>query len=491
VEVVVASPGVPPVVRAFAHRGGGLGEVARSILAGFDGRKAIVFANSRSDVEDLTVHLRRHVDGQAIQVVPHHGSLSAGIRHQAEAALRNSPGRVIAVATSSLELGLDIGEVDLVAQVGVPPSPSTLAQRLGRSGRREAPAHLHLHVHRPDGQGPTAALRPGLVQSVATLELVLEGELERGVEPMHGSTFVHQLLSMASSPGAGEGEVKDLLSRAFPLVAPADAAEVLRSVEERGLVWREGGRLGLTEAGAAVVGRFTFYAAFQASAAYRVVWSGGEVGKLEGPPPQPGDRFALGGRAWLTLALHHGRRLVEVRPDDSGEPPWFLGSGIPVGDEVRRRMLDVYQGTEAPGWLDATASDELGEARTAFTRLGLDRTRMVADGPDVFLFPWRGDRVVRTIQRALALHGFRARAFDMCVVVRTERPGRVVQALVGLVRSGLPSPEALAPGGGRGEKFDRHLPPGVLARDRASRHLDIAGAAQTLEEIVGFQTTSH
>jgi ATP-dependent helicase Lhr and Lhr-like helicase len=103
-------------------------------------RKILVFANSRSEVETLVagLHGRERLQGK---VHAHHASLSRGVRLRAERSFLLAPS-AICVATMTLELGIDIGDVDRVILVGPPPNVSSLLQRVGRSNRKEDTTHL-------------------------------------------------------------------------------------------------------------------------------------------------------------------------------------------------------------------------------------------------------------------------------------------------------------------------------------------------------------
>ncbi len=109
----------------------------------------MVFAGSRRRVESLTDRLRDRCEKSGVpnEFFAHHGSLSKDMREDLEVRLKKSGMPTTAIATTTLELGIDIGDVKAVAQVGAPMSMSSLRQRVGRTGRREGvPAILRLFV---------------------------------------------------------------------------------------------------------------------------------------------------------------------------------------------------------------------------------------------------------------------------------------------------------------------------------------------------------
>ena len=134
---------------------------------------------------------------------PHHGSLSKEIRSETEVALKQKERPATAICTNTLELGIDIGAVKSVAQIGPPPSVASLRQRLGRSGRRKGEPAILRGYCIEDAIGSRMSLqselRLGTVKMAAMISLLLEGWFE---PPMahgaHLSTLVQQVLSFVA-----------------------------------------------------------------------------------------------------------------------------------------------------------------------------------------------------------------------------------------------------------------------------------------------------
>ena len=133
-------------------------EVSRHLYETLRGGTHLVFANRRAEVERFADLLRRQAARAHLpnEFWPHHGSLSREIREEAEARLRGARPATV-VATTTLELGIDIGSVDSIAQIGTPGSVASLRQRLGRSGRRAgAPSVIRIYVQEDEIGGNTA-----------------------------------------------------------------------------------------------------------------------------------------------------------------------------------------------------------------------------------------------------------------------------------------------------------------------------------------------
>ena len=168
-------------------------------------RTTLVFVNTRRLVERVTRHLSDLVGEE--NVAAHHGSLAKDQRLEAEQRLKHGKLKAL-VATASLELGIDIGDVDLVCQLGSPRSIASFLQRVGRSG------------HAVDGT-PKGRLFPlsrdELVECVALLDSVHRGELDRLVLPDQPlDVLAQQMVAEVAARECGENELYELTRRAWP-----------------------------------------------------------------------------------------------------------------------------------------------------------------------------------------------------------------------------------------------------------------------------------
>ncbi|MFM5687926.1 helicase-related protein, partial [Aeromonas caviae] len=169
------------------------------------GSNNLVFPNSRSNVEKYTDRLRRLCEQDKVpnQFWAHHGSLSKTYREETEQALKSGDVPATAICTSTLELGIDIGSVKSICQIGRPPAVSSLRQRLGRSGRRKGEsAILRGYIIERELSPNTSisdSLREDLIQTIAMVRLLIGGWFEPPLAGgLHASTLVQQILSVIS-----------------------------------------------------------------------------------------------------------------------------------------------------------------------------------------------------------------------------------------------------------------------------------------------------
>ncbi|WP_304455437.1 DEAD/DEAH box helicase [Nocardiopsis sp. YSL2] len=453
----------------------------------------MVFANSRAEVETYTALLSGRAEDDRLPnpFLPHHGSLSAELRTHAEERLRQRSSPTTVVCTSTLELGIDVGWVDTVVQVGVPTSVAGLRQRLGRSGRGESDARLLVYTIEQSGpQDVVEALRFGLVQTVATVDLLLERWYEPpALRSPNFSTLVQQILSiLAQEHGAAADHLYSALcaSGVFPDVSPEEFASLLRGLGEHGLLTQESGS-GLLlpgRKGERLLGHYGFYASFVTTEEFQVVAAGQKIGTMPVDPTlAAGTLLTFGGRTWRVADVDRdgGRLLVEAAPG-TGAPPGFSGSAAGVGDGVRERMLEIYTGTTLPAYLDEASAILLEEARATFNANGLADTSVLPRGTDLFLFPWKGDSSLATLRSLLDRYRLRAEICGATMLIRDCTSERLQEVARRLAADPDPDPLAIAEEatGREADKYDHYLPPALLSRAHAARAVDVAGAMAAL-----------
>ncbi|MBB4287625.1 DEAD/DEAH box helicase [Roseospira goensis] len=469
------------------------------------GSRNLVFAGSRQSVEAVADRLRRSCEDAQVpnEFFAHHANLSRDHRGFVEDRLKRGETPATAVCTSTLELGIDIGAVESVAQIGPPFTVASLRQRLGRSGRRAGqPAILRLYIKEKSqdaNQHILDALRVGLVQAIAMVDLLIEGWCEPPrPQALHLSTLVHQVLSViAERGGATARGLFHVLCRTGPFsgVDPATFAAVLRRMGEPDVALIEqvsDGTLLPGKAGERQIEHYGFYAVFRTEAEYRVVRDGQTLGTLPVSfPVVPEMTIIFSGRRWRVLDVDEKTPTILVAPDARGRPPRFGGDASDLHDTVVARMRDVYRRDDHPAYLDPTARRFLSEARATFRRRGLAASSILTEGGDeTVLVPWRGTVATETLALALTAVGLPATPWGLAVMVRA--PEDKVRAALGALAERAPDPLALAACARTlmREKFHPFLDRPLLERDYASARLTVAAVPDMATALLTGDTRS-
>ena len=306
-------------------------------------RATLIFVNTRRLAERLARHLSERL-GEDV-VTAHHGSLSKEKRLDAERRLKSGQLKAL-VATASLELGIDIGHVDLVCQIGSPHRIATLLQRVGRSGHSIAgtPKGRLFPVSRDDLVECAALLRSmksGILDAIVTHDAPLD-------------VLAQQIVAESACAGYCEDELFALVTRAWPYRGlERSSFDAVLAMTAEGFATRRGRRAALVhrdEVNAIVRGRRgarilaqTSGGAIPEVADYRVVLEPDDtvIGTLNEDfaiESSAGDIFQLGNASWLVLQVAGG----DVRVADAkGAPPtipfWF-GEAPARSDELSRAV---------------------------------------------------------------------------------------------------------------------------------------------------------
>ncbi|GIW41432.1 MAG: ATP-dependent DNA helicase [Candidatus Binatia bacterium] len=389
-------------------------------------RTTIVFVDTRRMVERVAHALGEKLGKE--RVAAHHGSLSRETRLAAEEGLKS--GRIpVVVATASLELGIDVGFVDLVCHLGAPRSLASLLQRVGRSG------HFL-------GAVPKGILFPltrdELLQCAAAVRAVRAGELDRVEIPESPlDILAQQIVAHVASRESTVEELWELVRRAYPYrgLARKDFDDVIEMLSE-GVSTRRGRRSAhlhydrvhgrLRARRGARLAAITSGGAIPDTADYAVVEEPGEtfVGTVNedfAVESLAGDIFLLGNRSWRIRRVEAGRIRVE---DAQGLPPtipFWLGEAPARTAELSEAVSDLRR--EVARRLD----DPAGAAAWLASEAKVD--------------PWGAEQIVRYVADTVAVLGtvpttdtvVAERFFDeaggMQLVLHAPFGGRVNRAL--------------------------------------------------------------
>ncbi len=330
-------------------------------------QKQLAFVQSRTQAERLSGAL-----GPTARAWIHHSAVGRARRAEAELAFESERVGTL-VATSSMELGIDVGNLDEVIQLDAPGTVASLAQRLGRTGRRANTNPCMTFL---------AETPEDLVVSLALAELFLAGWIEDVVPSTRSWTvLVHQIFAnLLETSGMTRGQ---LLAHLQPVPSFAGFGEgelghLIDHLLVEGWVDTEGGLLLLGRKAEKVFGAksfFRLYAVFESPDTLTVRWGDDEIGtvqswfalQLRGARPT----VRLAGRAWRITHLDPARGVVHVEPGDHGDVPSWTGRPNVYSRQVCEKVRELLAGGAAPEGCTPAARAALEAVRRQLEHLNL------------------------------------------------------------------------------------------------------------------------
>ena len=486
--------------------------VAHPLDAGYEymydcvkSKKSLVFSNSREETEYLCATFRQIAKARGEQDVflIHHGNLSASLREEAEAKMKDEEIFAVTCATVTMELGIDIGRLERVLQNGAPNSVSSFLQRLGRSGRRGEPPEMMMVFREEDPlpNTPLPQLIPWeLLRGIAIIQLYIE---ERFIEPpqrkrMPMSLLFHQTLSVLAA--SGELTPRRLAERVLSLPPFSEVTkedyrtlmvsmiehDFLEMTEEKGLI------VGM--AGERLLKSFKFYAVFKDSEDFTVRAGSDEIGTITTPPPV-GDRFALAGRVWEVEELDIQRKLIYVKQVEGKMEVSWPGDFGEIHTKILKRMRQILAEDTVYPYLKPNAQKRIDVARHVARNTGmLEHSLVSLGGYSWCLFPWLGTRSFRTLRKFIARNASLCKIsnleFEGCyyLTFRMERGNDydLISHLAGIVETDGIDCETLVQSGETPifDKYDEHVPGDLLRKAYATDKLRSDEAEARLREML-------
>jgi ATP-dependent helicase Lhr and Lhr-like helicase len=325
------------------------------------GKKSLFFCQSRA----LSEEIAKRIANQGTDVFVHHSSVSLEERSLAESSFQEGRNTCI-VCTSTLELGIDVGDLDYVLQANSPSTVSSFLQRLGRTGRRGGNANTTFFVQ------DSATM----LQAAAIIELARQGWVESvPVQNRTWTVLVHQLLALTLQFKAIEPERCWEQLSVVPDFAGIDRSEFNLLIEHmltNGFLFMVGGKLSMGTKAEKTFGRKNFmelYAVFSSPQLYQVQTAGGyTIGSLEQAfvdrlVPEI-TSFLLGGRPWIVNIVEHDKRVVQVSGAPMGKKPSW-GGFIPelLGFDLCQMMAELLKSDRPLTFLDPAGQAALAEYR--------------------------------------------------------------------------------------------------------------------------------
>ncbi len=465
-------------------------------------KRCILFGNSKGEVEENIAHLKKIAEkngGRGCYLV-HHASISPALREFTEKKMRDSEIPVCTGATVTLELGIDLGNLERIVQTGTPLTVSGFVQRLGRTGRRNGISEMRF-AFKYDESLPSKEFYKDvnwdLLMCIAQI-LLYTGE--KWIEPINMPKLPYSLLyhqTMSHIFSFGEISPKELAKYILTLgvfrhVSKEDYLALLRRLLENGQLERgAGGGLHIGEKGESAVNNYDFLAVFSVPEEFSVRCGSEEIGTVQ-TPFKPKSQFALAGRAWETTELDLKEHMIYVKEISGISSNMWQDSGSEyVHTRVMKKIRDIIRSDEEYGFLDEKAKKRLREIRSACRRAAAGELGSVMTvTPSMFaVFPFLGTRGIMALVYALREKGFDASAYVMgyipvCVEVKTDLGAEELRAALydikmnGADKYNFKIPENAEIAG----KYNEYIPRELLMKQYVEDYLDTEDMRKNMEE---------
>ena len=463
-------------------------------------KKTIIFANSREEIEFVMANLREiALKNKAPDVYRvHHGNVSALLRETTEDEMKSEDEKIVTGATVTLELGIDIGSLDQVVQIGTPYNVSSFAQRLGRCGRRGQVSRLlftfveNLRINSDDTLGP---INWDFIRTIAIIELYLK---EHWIEPipprLHAYNLVyHQTMSTLKSNGemsaaALAGSILTLGS--FREVSKEDYRTLLEyMLSEEQLERTERGGLIIGREGEKIANSHKFLTVFLAPEYLEVKDENRMIGTVDKVYPV-GTRFALAGLTWETVDVNVKSKVIFVkRVPGISVVDWDVDFENELHTVLMRKMRSILLSDDTYPYLSAGCAERLTEIRYITRNSGVLTNVVTALSDKRYaIFPWVGTRQIMTLNYLLRSRGVKSKhPWPTCVYLEAVFDGsqEELEAIIFDILSSepdmyaLPLPEDVQILG----KYNEFIPRELLRKQYIEDFLDFDGLCADMAEL--------
>ncbi|EHQ53311.1 Lhr-like helicase [Ectothiorhodospira sp. PHS-1] len=356
---------------------GSLENAALVISRLYRGEKRLVFVDSRARVEQIAMELR----GLGVNTFVSHSSLSLEERRASEAAFAQGRDCVI-VATSTLELGIDVGDLDRVIQVDAPWTVSSFLQRIGRTGRRRGSIRNCLFL---------ATTEDAFLRALGLLHLWRQGYVEP-VQPPAMPLHIHaqQIMALVLQE---QGVIADDIPvwiggmPGFAAINPRLRQRLLDGMIETGILHSDQGMLGIGRRGEQTFGHRHFMdlvSVFITPPTVRVLHGKRELGEVHeltfGLSDEGPVLLTLAGRNWMTRHVDWPRRCAYVEPCELRGRAQWLSVGQPMNLSLCQAIKQVLADGDFPPDLSRRARERLASLQEEYDWVDAESTGLIMDG---------------------------------------------------------------------------------------------------------------
>ncbi len=448
------------------------------------GEKRLVFTDSRARAEQLGAELRK----LGVETFVTHSSLSHQQRREAEAAFASRSNCVI-VATSVLELGIDVGDLDRVIQIDAPATVSSFLQRMGRTGRRPGTQRNCLFL---------ATSEDAVLRAAALIELFQQGyvePIEPPAEPWH--ILAQQIMALTLQEGGlGRSRWRHWIGRmpGFAAMPSQRIDELIDWMGEKQILFEEAGILSMGREGERAYGHrhyMDLLSVFTAPPLFTVLYGRQELGFVDElsfltKRDEP-TVLLLGGRPWRITHIDWPRRIAHVEAAEANGRSRWSGRGQELSFHLAQAIKRILMGEgHAPHW-SRRATQAIDEIRAGFSWLAPHSTAAVMDSDErATWWTFAGSLANAALASAITGMGVEQVSHDSLSVTMRCTSAQELTSLLEAVRNLEPMQfrPVVDEQAVEGLKFSECLPETVALRVVEERLADVNAVARVVAEPV-------
>lgn len=414
------------------------------------GKKSLIFSNSRAEIEDNMAHVKREAKRRNTKDVyfAHHGNVSTTLRQRAEEEMKESELPTVTGSTVTLELGIDLGQLERIVQTGSPFSVSSFVQRLGRSGRRGEPSQMWFAFKEIMDSKVEIYKRTNweFIMCIAMIQLYIE---EKWIEPISENSLpygllYHQTMShLATAGGVSAAKLAQTMLTLSPFknISQEDYKKMLQHMLQLEHIEMDDSKkilIGLE--GERSINRYDFYAVFATEDEYSVKYKSEEIGTIHKLYPV-NTRFALAGYTWEVTEIDTKSKIIYVnKVDGLSTNSWVNTGSMAIHTKVLKKMKDILESTVDYGYLGEDAKLRLGEMRCDIKKSNLLEEKVVPISPSSYaVFPFLGTKAMNALSYSLSYYGLNNTIYfdsviPVCILIKTTENREEIKGTLERIR---------------------------------------------------------
>ena len=376
-------------------------------------QKCIIFSNSRANVEENIAVLKEIANEQNTEDVyyTHHGSVSTSLREDTEYLMKNTDKKIVTGATLTLELGIDLGNLDRIIQTGTPYSVSSFVQRLGRTGRRNNKSIMIFLFDKSDKEKSANFLDNmdfDIIICIAIIEIYLK---EKWVESGTFSKYPYEILYQQTLS----------FIASINSTTPAHLAKYMLTIDTFKNITKDDykillnhllkiGHLEMTDEKELIIGtkvdkivnNYKFFSVFQNKQEYIVYGDTKQIGTITSCV-KIGDKISLAGRTWEVTNIDDKKFKIYTKLSSGvANGRWNSNATTNIDAKIIRKMYDILKSDEEYTYLTDEMKNILNKNRELFNKNKLDSKLLISKNiEDSIIFPWLGTKSLLTLSYIL------------------------------------------------------------------------------------------